>query len=186
MMGFHVRAGLHTSPPRKLHFSRRVLAMVHVRPASTGVMSSFRSLPAQVEGVVLRVILKCATRSCTCRTCHSATPDTNKICNLNVRFDVASTQVVMFASQDESYIRCDHCDVKFDPQPTSQVTARKPHRRGTGPPPGAANPGGPGRTAGPPGCPPASPRYPPPRHPGWTARNRPRPCTWFPHRLGLG
>ena len=35
-----------TSPPRKLHFSRRFLAMVHVRPASTGVMSSFRSLPA--------------------------------------------------------------------------------------------------------------------------------------------
>ena len=36
-----------TSPPRKSHASRRFLPMVHVRPASTGVMDSFRSLPAR-------------------------------------------------------------------------------------------------------------------------------------------
>jgi len=35
-----------TSPPRKSHASRRRLPIVQVRPASTGVISSFRSLPA--------------------------------------------------------------------------------------------------------------------------------------------
>lgn len=35
-----------TSPPRKSHLSRRDLPMVHFSPASMGVMSSVRSLPA--------------------------------------------------------------------------------------------------------------------------------------------
>ena len=36
---------LMTSPPRKSQASRRRFPIVHVRPASTGVMSSLRSLP---------------------------------------------------------------------------------------------------------------------------------------------
>ena len=35
-----------TSPPRKSHASRRRLPIVHLSPASMGVMSSLRSLPA--------------------------------------------------------------------------------------------------------------------------------------------
>ena len=35
-----------TSPPMKSQASRLLLPMVHVRPASTGVLSSFRSFPA--------------------------------------------------------------------------------------------------------------------------------------------
>lgn len=38
-----------TSPPRKSQASRLLLPMVHVRPASTGVLSSFRSLPAHMS-----------------------------------------------------------------------------------------------------------------------------------------
>jgi hypothetical protein len=40
---------LHTSPPRKSHFSRRFLPMAHLSPASTGEMSSVRSLPEQMQ-----------------------------------------------------------------------------------------------------------------------------------------
>ena len=38
-----------TSPPMKSHASRLLLPMVQVRPASTGDLSSFRSLPAHTS-----------------------------------------------------------------------------------------------------------------------------------------
>lgn len=93
--------GYRTSPPRKSQSSRRRLPMVHFRPASMGVMSSFRSLPTDD---ILSIIDLSHTLTHSLTPCASV-PDSLPQCIIHLLTPSLTPSLLVLLSQIVCLIR---------------------------------------------------------------------------------